>query len=163
MPRCAASRGLCTLTELPSHRISPWSMGWIPPTHLTRVDLPAPLSPTSAVTSPARTVIATSRSTWTGPKLLLIPRSSSRGACIWSPLHARWPGLPGHLTIGVSSADSRRGALGGELRGAELVLGDEAVGDDVLHRVEEDTLRLQQHGIHFSLRFRIRDLLADRL
>src|SRR5256885_8997477 len=52
----------------------------MPPTHLTRVDLPAPLSPTRAVTSPAFAVRSTSRRTWTAPKLLLIPRISRRGA-----------------------------------------------------------------------------------
>src|SRR5512139_3179318 len=44
--------------------------------HLIRVVLPAPLSPTSAVTSPALTVKSTSCSTWTGPKLLFTPVSS---------------------------------------------------------------------------------------
>src|SRR5215213_8566471 len=47
--------------------------------HLTNVDLPAPLSPTSAVTSPGYAEKLTSRRTCTGPKLLSIPRTSSRG------------------------------------------------------------------------------------
>src|SRR3954471_19219945 len=51
----------------------------MPLTHLTRVDLPAPLSPTRAVTSPGYTTSPTSWRTWTGPKLLSIPRSSRRG------------------------------------------------------------------------------------
>ena len=36
----------------PSKRISPPSIGWIPAMHLISVDLPAPLSPTRAMTSP---------------------------------------------------------------------------------------------------------------
>src|SRR5215212_2240855 len=47
---------------------------------LIRVDLPAPLSPTSAVTLPGRAAKSTSVSAWTAPKRLLTPRSSSRGA-----------------------------------------------------------------------------------
>ena len=40
------------LTGSPSKRTSPESIGWMPATHLISVDLPAPLSPTSAMTSP---------------------------------------------------------------------------------------------------------------
>src|SRR5450432_2976202 len=51
----------------------------MPPTHLTRVDLPAPLSPTSAMTSPGNTLKSTLCSTWIAPKLLLIPRKARMG------------------------------------------------------------------------------------
>src|SRR5919204_281817 len=51
----------------------------MPATLLISVDLPAPLSPTSAITSPARTSKSASRSAWTDPKLLEIPRSSRVG------------------------------------------------------------------------------------
>ncbi len=47
--------------------------------HLISVDLPAPLSPTSAITSPARTSKSTSVSASTEPKLLRMPRASSIG------------------------------------------------------------------------------------
>ena len=46
----------------------------------TRVDLPAPLSPTSAVTWWRSAEKSTSVSAWTPPKRLLILLSSSRGA-----------------------------------------------------------------------------------
>src|SRR5689334_1508521 len=52
----------------------------MPATHLMSVDLPAPLSPTSAITSPLRTSKSTSASACTEPKLFEIPRSSSAGA-----------------------------------------------------------------------------------
>src|SRR5437868_1828509 len=52
----------------------------MPAMHLISVDLPAPLSPTSAITSPARTSKSTSLSAWTEPKLLEMPRNSSVGA-----------------------------------------------------------------------------------
>src|SRR5947209_8296877 len=52
----------------------------MPATHLISVDLPAPLSPTSAITSPARTSKSTSSSACTDPKVFVIPRSSSGGA-----------------------------------------------------------------------------------
>ena len=52
MPRAVASRGSCRLTGLPSNTTSPLSIELMPAKHFTRVDLPAPLSPTRAVTSP---------------------------------------------------------------------------------------------------------------
>ena len=58
---------------------SPLSGEWMPATHLIRVDLPAPLSPTRAITSPGRTSKSTSVSACTEPKLFEIPWSSSSG------------------------------------------------------------------------------------
>src|ERR1044072_2646575 len=100
--------------------------------HLINVDLPAPLSPTSAVTSPARTSRSTSRRTWTAPKLLLIPRRDSSGSrCCPS-------------TVAVMSADAVLFAgLLERLRGAHVVGGREAVGDHVLDVLREDRLRLE--------------------
>ena len=57
--------------------------------HLTRVVLPAPLSPTSAVISPAFAVKSTDESTWTGPNDLSISRSSSVGMVVMS-YHLFW-------------------------------------------------------------------------
>src|SRR5437588_4138797 len=51
----------------------------MPATHLISVDLPAPLSPTSAIVSPARTSKSTSCNASTEPKCLETPRSSRRG------------------------------------------------------------------------------------
>ena len=51
----------------------------MPAIDLISVDLPAPLSPTSAITSPARTSKSTSLSAWTEPNDFVIPRSSSVG------------------------------------------------------------------------------------
>ena len=52
-PECGGrARVVRSSTGLPSKAISPLSMLWMPAKHLTSVDLPAPLSPTSAVTSP---------------------------------------------------------------------------------------------------------------
>ena len=64
---------------------------WMPATHLISVDLPAPLSPTSAITSPARTSKSTSVSACTEPKLFEMPRSSSSGGRS-SVRVARWRG-----------------------------------------------------------------------
>src|SRR5258705_3743004 len=47
----------------------------MPATHLIRVDLPAPLSPTSAMTSPSRTSKSTSLSACTDPNAFEMPRS----------------------------------------------------------------------------------------
>src|SRR3954471_17620213 len=49
----------------------------MPATHLITVDLPAPWSPTSAITSPSRTSKSTPRSACTDPKLFCTPCSSS--------------------------------------------------------------------------------------
>src|SRR5436190_23485228 len=62
-------------TGSPSKRISPLSGLWVPATHLIRVDLPAPLSPTRAMTSPSRTSKSTSVSACTDPNDFEIPRS----------------------------------------------------------------------------------------
>src|SRR5207302_196935 len=51
----------------------------MPATHLISVDLPAPLSPTSAITSPSLTSKSTSVSACTDPNDFEIPRSSSVG------------------------------------------------------------------------------------
>src|SRR5258706_11477385 len=48
-----------------------------------RVDLPAPLSPSTHVTSPARTSMEMSLSAMTLPKYLLTWRTSSNGALFW--------------------------------------------------------------------------------
>src|SRR5436305_8427281 len=120
--------------------------------HLTSVDLPAPLSPTSAVTSPACAVKSTSRRTCTGPKLLLMPRSSSRGAAVTGAPHVGVTPVPASGTCrdagtGIrprSAADAGRGALGGVGAGAQVGLGHETVGHDVLDAVlVDDDRRLQ--------------------
>ena len=53
---------------------SPEVGGWTPARTLTSVDLPAPLSPTSATTSPAWTSSSMSVSAETAPKFLQMPR-----------------------------------------------------------------------------------------
>src|SRR5512133_1105028 len=72
-------------TGFPSKRISPLSAVLIPATHLIRVDLPAPLSPTSAITSPWRTSKSTSVSACTEPNDFEIPRSWRSGDSLKVP------------------------------------------------------------------------------
>src|SRR2546430_13568140 len=67
------------LTRLPSKRISPLSKPWIPAMHLIRVDFPAPLSPTNAITSPFWTSKSTSERACTEPNDLEMPRSWRSG------------------------------------------------------------------------------------
>src|SRR5882672_4416298 len=83
MPAARASRGPPNRTLAPSMRNSPSSCGWTPDRILIRVDLPAPLSPSTHVTSPARTSIEMSFSAITLPKYLLTWRTSRRGAPLW--------------------------------------------------------------------------------
>src|SRR3954451_2960621 len=54
----------------------------MPAMHLISVDLPAPLSPTSAMTSPSRTSKSTSLSACTEPNDLVIPRSWRSGVSL---------------------------------------------------------------------------------
>src|SRR4051795_4686402 len=71
------------VTDCPSKSICPSSKGWIPAMHLISVDLPAPLSSTSAVTSPAWTSMSTLRRTWTAPEALVDPaQGQQRGALL---------------------------------------------------------------------------------
>src|SRR4051794_26057005 len=105
MPRAVASRGSWMTTGLPSKRTSPLSMVLMPAKHFTRVDLPAPLSPTSAVTSPGYTSKSTSCRTWTGPKLLLSRRAVRIGSVTVPP-------LPGRSRFGAGWSGRRRGRPG---------------------------------------------------
>ena len=50
--------------------------------HLISVDLPAPLSPTRAITSPGETWKSTSNNAWTAPKLFETPCSSRTGVSV---------------------------------------------------------------------------------
>src|SRR3972149_9346384 len=54
----------------------------MPATHLISGDVPAPLSPTSAITSPLRTSKSTSESAWTDPNDFDRPRISRRGSSL---------------------------------------------------------------------------------
>ena len=83
MPRRAASLGPWIETGVPSKEISPESIGWIPAIDLISVDLPAPLSPTSAMISPGWTTRSTSVSACTEPKCFDTPRSSSVGVPVF--------------------------------------------------------------------------------
>src|SRR4051812_49183404 len=60
----------------------------MPAMHLVSTVLPAPLSPTSAMTSPDRARKSTPRSACTAPKRLCTPRTSSSGVSLTS---ARFP------------------------------------------------------------------------
>src|SRR5690349_4980417 len=65
----------------------------MPAMHLMSVDLPAPLSPTRAITSPERATKSTSCRAWTEPKDFETPRSSRRGGCSLTTVlsHKRTP------------------------------------------------------------------------
>src|SRR5215207_1767618 len=98
--------------------MSPPSNGWIPATDLITVLLPAPLSPTRAVTCPAYVSRSTPRSTCTAPKLLFTPRRDSTGcpcvatfsvgevaAAAMVVLGAGDPGVGARLLQGSAGAD----------------------------------------------------------
>src|ERR671921_1763561 len=68
MPWSSASRGEPKVTGLPSTFTVPSEWGWSPAMILMRVDLPAPLSPSTQVTSPALTVRLMPDRATMGPK-----------------------------------------------------------------------------------------------
>ena len=79
MPRFSASLGPWRWMGRPSQRIRPSSGSQSPEIVLMRTDLPAPLSPQSAVTCPAATSRLTLVSAWTGPKCLEMPWRETSG------------------------------------------------------------------------------------
>src|SRR3954451_2692811 len=138
---------------------------------LIRVDLPAPLSPTSALTWPGYASKSTSCRTCTAPKLLFTPRSDRIGCS--SPTGGAVAVALGIVMLTLPEADFRswrdyptrnggpvragpgpRGGSGdtgrlagrGELRGADVRGLLEAVVDDVLHVGLEDRHRGLQRG-----------------
>src|SRR5689334_6195160 len=119
MPSARASSGESIVTSRPSKRISPASGGWTPASALTSVDLPAPLSPTSATTSPGNTVKFAPRSARTRPKLLTMRRASSRGSAMSAP--SRRDGDGGER---VGALEQARGDAGEQRRAAGAGLGD---------------------------------------
>ena len=80
MPAAFAAAGPGSVTSRPLTLSVPLS-GWCTPARIfTRVDLPAPFSPTNACTSPARRSTDPSISARTAPKDFAACRSSSTGA-----------------------------------------------------------------------------------
>src|SRR4051794_17453909 len=122
----------------------------MPATHLVRVDLPAPLSPTSAMTSPDRARKSTPRRACTAPKRLWTPRSSNSGCSLTVVLllSRRSEGRPAApLPIRSLLLESRRGAVLLVLALADVARLQEAVLDDgVLDVGLGDRDRREQHG-----------------
>src|SRR4029079_253556 len=71
----------------------------MPAMHLMSVDLPAPLSPTSAITSPTRTSKSTSVSACTDPKVFDRPRISRSGVSVTGGLRPMVEAPGGASTI----------------------------------------------------------------
>ena len=78
MPASCASRAEAKRTSRPSTRIVPASGACSPSRMRSRVDLPAPFSPTSAVTLAGGRSRLTPLSAWTTPNRLAIPRTATR-------------------------------------------------------------------------------------
>src|SRR3954471_5485129 len=134
----------------------------MPAMHLMRVDLPAPLSPTRAMTSPRETWKSTSYRACTAPKLFETPFSSKMGVSVTlstpppGPVDGGGPpaGGPGRRRGAAEAAprspsclaDARLRAQRGVLADADLTGLQEAVVEDHLDVVLGDRLRGQQHG-----------------
>src|SRR4051794_31017009 len=166
MPRRTASDGPAIETGFPSKLTLPASIVWMPEIALTRVDLPAPLSPTSATTSPARASKSTSSKACTGPKRLLTPSSASRApfeGSISALAPAEWrSGPPGAARfLPVLLRDSGRLACACVLARADVGGLQVAALDDGLGVVPEDCLRLVDH--RRDLLLAVVDLLVDQV
>src|SRR5260221_860651 len=133
--------------------------------HLISVDLPAPLSPTSAITSPWRTSKSTSVSAWTEPNDFETPRSSRRGwsltGCVSYHRRTDGGGPSGRLRRirQLLLAVLRVGAV------ADVALLQEARSEEHLVVRLRDRLRCDQHrGLETAAlrldRARLRDVLA---
>ena len=85
MPAPMAARGSPGGTSNPDDRTVPESCRYRPQAMFTRVDFPAPFSPTSARTSPASTERETSSTAATPAKRLVMPCNSSAGSVTASP------------------------------------------------------------------------------
>src|SRR3954451_113789 len=143
----AESAGEWIFTCSPSKTNSPWSAGPTPEIVLTKVDLPAPLSPTSATTSPAATSKSTSWRACTAPNRLDTPRRLRRGRPLAGASRA-----PACVSTAMGLRDPCRLAHGRELARADLVgLVDAVLEDRVLDVVLRDRDDLQRHGRHVGL------------
>src|SRR3989338_1321583 len=80
IPQASLARGDPVGSGAPAKRMSPASGITAPLRILSRVDLPAPFSPTSACTSPGRTSRSTAASACTPPYRLLTPRRIRSGS-----------------------------------------------------------------------------------
>src|ERR1044072_619664 len=98
----------------------------MPESSLVSVDLPAPLSPTSAVTSPRWRSRSTSDRACTPPKCLLSPRPDRIGSSATA------------VTARAAASGSAEGDTADPL--AELLLGVQPGVDDGLHVARVDAL-----------------------
>src|SRR3954471_11978404 len=151
-------------TGSPAKRTSPESAGWMPAMHLISVDLPAPLSPTSAITSPAPTSKSTSVSACTEPKLFEMLFISSSGDGLDGRSAVRdFAGVSGVIVMGRESLRRAGGAPCqaprpaprglAELRvlaRADFGLLQEPVRDQQLPVVLRDGDRGQEHRRHLA-------------
>src|SRR4029077_15154743 len=124
----------------------------VPAMHLISVDLPAPLSPTSAITSPFRTSKATSVSACTDPNDFVMLRSSRSGASVTVAVsyHKTSGGArSGRLPLVTASADRLAVLL--ELADADVALLDELVLVELAHVGLGDPGDRKRHRRHLLL------------
>src|SRR5882757_2794697 len=128
-PAARDAVGSAKVTGFPSSSTVPPSIDNAPMSTLSSVDLPAPFSPISAVTSPARKSTLTSRSACTGPNCLLTPIMRRAGSVPGVAAASGATGFTGSVAGPVTGIPTARsGALeagGGGVGGVhDLRLGD---------------------------------------
>src|SRR3954471_3430238 len=159
MPRCVASSGREMCTSRPSHSNVPESAGPAPEIVLINVDLPAPLSPTRATTSPAWTSKSTLPRACTGPKDLLTPRRRSRGVpCVGAVPAPAWVSVAMVVSLSGDAGFLAPGRVGprAHLRRCHEPVLEHRVLDVVLRHGD----RLELHGR--DVRRAVVDLVVDQ-
>src|SRR6266566_2618988 len=106
MPCARAVRGFIRIAERPAMVSVPWSIDSAPVTILISVDFPAPFSPTSAWTSPARRSKDTPRSACTPANDLAIDSARSRTLSDDAPVT---PGVVSHIENVTIERRGRKG------------------------------------------------------
>src|SRR4029078_2204973 len=117
-------------TSSPSNRISPLSGECVPAMHLISVDLPAPLSPTSAIPSPFSTSKSTSVRACTDPNDFVMLRSWRSGVSVVFTVAVSYHITGGGARSGrlhLVTAPADRLAVVLELADAHVLLRDELV------------------------------------
>ena len=162
MPRSFASRGLAKCVSSPSTSSSPSSWRCTPERILMNVDLPAPLSPSTHVTSPAPTHTLMSLRATTLPKYFDDARGPRAAAVIAGPLRALADVVVDQHRDQQDHAEEQEAPVGVPARELDA---DERHADDrrAQRRADRGAEAARQHAAADDRGDDVLELLADAL